>query len=144
MYFFTAYRMISFWNEENFSHVIGCTPKKLFDSRDGSNSLPHRPGGGLPYCSAFSPSHAFSPPIHLSVRSIRHVCPSCLSVMSVRHLSPLCLSVISIRPSHLSVCHVCPSCLSITSVHHVCPSCCPSHSSIISVLFVLFENLFFC
>ena len=46
-----------------------------------------------PYCSAFSPSHAFSPLSRPSVTSIHHVRPSRLSFRSVR------LSVTSIRNS---------------------------------------------
>ena len=104
----------------------------LFDSQDASNSLPHRPGG-LPYCSAFPPFHPFSLPIHLSVRSIRYVCPSCLSVTSIWDVRPSPQSIMSVCHIHPSVTSVRLSCLSIMSVHHVCPS---RLSVMLSVTFV--------
>ena len=97
MYFFAACRIIFFWNDW------------LFDRRDGSNSLPHRPiGHACPSC----PSYVRLS--HLFVTSVYHVCPSrCPSRLSVTSVHPVCPSVTSIR-------HVCPSHLSVTSVRHIC------------------------
>ena len=128
-----------FLKEVNFSHSIGC-------------ALISHLIGGLPYCSTFSPSHAFSPLLRLSVMSICHIHLSCLSITFVHHVRPSCLSVMSVhkvclsslsvtpvchvhpsRPSAMSittVCHVCPSRPSFMSVHHVCLS----HLSVRSVL----------
>ena len=155
-----------FLNEENFFPVIGCAPKKssdwLFDSRDGSNSLLHQPGG-LPYCSAFSPpmpsllhhiclSHLsvislrHICPSHLSVTSVGHVCPSRLSLTSVRHVCPSHQSVMSVHNvclSHMSVtyvCHICLLCLSITSIHYIYPLCTPV-TSVHHILLSCFHHI---
>ena len=168
MYFLAAYRMKLFWNEENFSPVIGCAPIKVIwlvvwqlgrwniNTNSIVGTVPIHchtgPGGGLSYCSAFWPSHAFSPLSRLSVMSICHIHLSCLSIMFVHHVRPSCLSVMSVhqvclsslsvtpvchvhpsRPSAMSiktVCHVCPSRPSFMSVHHVGLS----HLSVKSVL----------
>ena len=134
MYYFTAYRMISYWNEENFSHVIGCTPKKLVVWQSGRFKFVAAPAWrpALLQCFRTVPSLLSSDtsicqvhPLRLSVMSVCHVHLRCPSVTSVHYV---CLSYPSVRhicPSVMSVHHVCPSrlsvMLSVIFVHHVCP-----------------------
>ena len=104
----------------------GKSANKMY-SRDGLNSLPHRPGAVA--CPTAVLSHRPMPsllrpvcPSRPSITSFRHVHPSHSSVMSVRHV---CCQVCPSHLSIMSVCHICSSRLSVTSVtsvRHVCQS----------------------
>ena len=112
--------------------MIGCEQIKVIWLLLGWFKFIAAPGWRPALLQCFSPSHAFSPPSHLSVMSVHpvfhHICPSCLSLVSVGHVRPSRPSVMSVRPfcpSHLSVTsvhHICLSRLSITFVHHICLS----------------------